>query len=157
MSLIEHDKDFFLWTRQQADGLRRLAETRPNAEVDWNNLIDEIEDLGNEQEHAIESHFVVTLVHLLKLAYSPDEAPRRHWMGEIAAQRGSLKRRLRKNPSLRARSSELMAEAYETACRQASLLLGEAAHIPGICPFSLEQVLDDSWFPEATGVDGSVG
>jgi hypothetical protein len=149
MSLIEHDKDFFLWTRQQAEALRRLAEARPNGEVDWPNLIEEIEDLGNEQEHAIESLFAMILAHLLKLAYSPDDRPRRHWMGEIAAQRGSLKSRLRKNPSLRARSAEFMAEAYRTARRQASLQLGDVVSIPGNCSFTLGQVLDEDWFPEA--------
>ena len=156
MSLAEHDQDFFLWTRQQADALRRLAETRPNAEIDWNNVIEEIEDLGNEQEHAIESHFVVALVHLLKLAYSRDEQPRRHWTVEIAAQRGSLKRRLRKNPSLRARSAQLMAEAYQDARRQVSLLLGDAVLIPSDCPFTLDQVLDEDWFPDAISNNGSV-
>jgi hypothetical protein len=155
MTVIEHDRDFFLWTRQQAAALRRLAETRPNIEIDWNNLIEEIEDLGNEQEHAIESHFVVTLVHLLKLAYSPDALPRRHWMGEVAAQRGSLKRRLRKNPSLRARAEAFLDEAYDTARRQVSLQLGDS-QIPVTCPFSLEHVLDDDWFPESLHGEGSM-
>lgn len=154
MTIAAHDEDFFLWTRQQAEALRRLAETRPNVDVDWPNLIEEVEDLGNEQEHAIVSHFVLTLVHLLKLGYSVDEQPRRHWKGEIAAQRGSLKRRLRKNPSLRARSAELMAEAYETARRQASVLLGDAGSIPAICPFTLDRILDEDWFPEPPVSEG---
>ncbi len=155
MSAVGYDQDFFLWTRQQADALRRVAETRPNAQVDWPNVIEEIEDLGGEQEHAVESHFVVTLVHLLKLAYSPDDRPRRHWMAEIIAQRASLERRLRKNPSLRARSADLLAEAYETARDQAVVLLGEAAAIPGACPFTLEQVLQKHWFPDPLTGDGS--
>jgi hypothetical protein len=156
MSVVEHDKDFFLWTRQQADALRRLAETRPNAEIDWNNVIEEIEDLGSEQEHAIESHFVVTLVHLLKLAYSSDEQPRRHWMVETVAQRGQFERRLRKNPSLRARADELLAEAYESARDQMSLYFRDTAVMPETCPFALHQVLDKNWFPAAPS-EGSVG
>ncbi len=78
-------------------------------------------------------------------------------MAEIAAQRGSLERRLRKNPSLRARSPELLAEAYETAREQASLLLGDAADIPAACPFTFEQVISKGWFPEAPPSAGSVG
>jgi hypothetical protein len=149
MSAVAHDQDFILWTRQQAEALRRVAETRPNVEVDWSNLIEEIEDLGNEQEHAVVSHMTVILLHLLKLAISPDEQPRRHWRVEIAAQRGSLGRRLGKNPGLRARSQELLAEAYESAWRQACLLFGEDAEIPATCPFTLDQVLDDAWFSQA--------
>jgi hypothetical protein len=157
MSLIEHDKDFFLWTRQQAEALRRLAEARPNGEVDWPNLIEEIEDLGKEQQHAIVSHLIVALVHLFKLSYSPDLEPRRHWMVEIDAQRGSLERRLRINPSLRARSDELLAEAWRLASRQLKLQFGRGSAIPTDCPFTLAQLLNDDWFPETPAGDGSVG
>jgi hypothetical protein len=128
MSLIEHDKDFFLWTRQQAEALRRLAEARPNGEVDWPNLIEEI-----------------------------DLEPRRHWMVEIDAQRGSLERRLRMNPSLRARSDELLAEAWRLASRQLKLQFGRGSAIPTDCPFTLAQLLNDDWFPETPAGDGSVG
>ncbi len=157
MSVVEHDQDFFLWTQQQADALRRLAETRPNVEIDWDRVIEEIEDLGKEQQHAIVSHFVVALVHLFKLSYSPDLEPRRHWMVEIAAQRGSLEQRLRSNPSLRARSDELLADAWGSGRRQLRLQFGRGAAIPEYCPYTLEQVLDDDWFPEAPTDDGSVG
>jgi hypothetical protein len=34
--------DFHAWTRDQAAALRRLAESRPNADVDWANLIEEV-------------------------------------------------------------------------------------------------------------------
>ena len=150
MSAVAHDQDFFLWTRQQADALRRLAETRPNAELDWSNLIEEVEDLGSEQEHAIVSHFTVVLVHLLKLAGLTDEPPRRHWMGEIAAQRGSLARRLRRNPSLQARADALMAEGYVSARRQFVVLQDvPLTALPEASPFALGEILDDDWFPAA--------
>jgi hypothetical protein len=155
MSVVAHDQDFYLWTRQQADALRRLAETRPNAEVDWPNLIEEIEDLGKEQKHAIVSHFVVAVIHLFKLSYSPDLEPRRHWMIEVAAQRGSLEPRLRSNPSLRARSDELLADAWRSARRQLALQFGRGAAVPEDCPFTLDQVLDHDWFPEPPTGDGS--
>jgi hypothetical protein len=149
MSVVDHDQDFYLWTRQQADALRRLAETRPNIHIDFANVIEEIEDLGSEQEHAIVSHFTVVLLHLLKLAYSPDEQPRRHWRVEIAAQRGSLARRLRKNPSLKIGAGQLLADAYPSARRQMSLEYVELADlIPEACPFALDRVLDNDWFPE---------
>jgi hypothetical protein len=148
MSVVAHDQDFFLWTRQQAEALRRLAETRPNAEIDWPNLIEEVEDLGNEQEHAIVSHFIVTLIHLFKLSYVSNPEPRRHWTVEIDAQRDSLQRRMRSNPSLRARSEEILNDTWRSARRRLVLEFGRGAAIPGDCPFTLSQVLDDGWFPE---------
>jgi hypothetical protein len=78
-------------------------------------------------------------------------------MMEIDAQRSSLERRLRMNPSLRARSDALLAEAWRLASRQLKLQFGRGAAIPGECPFTLDQLLNDDWFPETPTGDGSVG
>ena len=48
-------EDFYAWTRDQAGELWRLAELRPNAELDWANLIGEVEDLGKADLRAMES------------------------------------------------------------------------------------------------------
>ena len=43
-----YERDFVLWSEAQADLLRRLAAgERVNAAVDWPNLIEEVEDLGD--------------------------------------------------------------------------------------------------------------
>jgi hypothetical protein len=34
-----YEKDFFVWTQLQAQALRRLAETRPNVDLDFPHLI----------------------------------------------------------------------------------------------------------------------
>ncbi len=150
MTLVEHDQDFFLWTRQQADALRRLAETRPNIQVDWANLIEEIEDLGREQARGLQSHLRVTLLHLLALAYSRDEYPRRHWTAEVLEERTQVDDYISANPSLTPRLPEFLAAAYRRARKQAALKLDIAfAELPADCPFTLEQVLDDDWFPAA--------
>jgi hypothetical protein len=41
-----YDEDSYVWTQRQADALRRLAETRPNADLDFAHLIEEVPDLG---------------------------------------------------------------------------------------------------------------
>ncbi len=41
-----YDEDFHAWTREQAQALRRLAETRPNDEIDFRHLVEEVRDLG---------------------------------------------------------------------------------------------------------------
>jgi hypothetical protein len=149
MSVVAHDQDFFLWTRQQAEALRRVAETRPNVEVDWSNVIEEIEDLGWEQSHAIGSHLRVALLHLLILSLSRDENPRNHWREEILEQRVRLDARLSDSPSLRPRLPDLLIKAYRHARKQAAFKLGVSVyHLPEDCPFRLDQVLDDAWFPQ---------
>jgi hypothetical protein len=157
MTLAAHDEDFFLWTRQQADALRRLAETRPNVDIDWPNLIEELEDLGSEQAHAVQSHLRVILVHLLALAYSKEENPRRHWKGEILEQRSRLESRIHDSPSLRPKLPEFLAVAYRQARKQAALKLDvDISQLLVDGPFTLEQVLDDDWFPGAPS-EGSAG
>jgi hypothetical protein len=144
-----HDTDFYRWTEEQTAALRRLAETRPNEPIDWENLIEEIESLGDEQEHAIESHMRIALVHLLKLLISPDLRPRRHWKVEVLEQRARLLRRIRRNPSLRPQLPDLLESAFRQARRQAALKLDiPLGSLPEVNPFTLDQVLDEDWFPE---------
>ena len=39
--------------------------------VDLEHLVEEIESLGSEQEHAVESHLANLLLHMLKCRYQP--------------------------------------------------------------------------------------
>ena len=79
-----HDRDFHAWTREQAAALRRLAETRPNldAGLDLPNLIEEVEDLGSEQVHRVESNLRRLMQHLIYLARQPQARTTRHWTAE---------------------------------------------------------------------------
>ena len=44
-----YEEDFYLWTRNQADALRRLAAERWNGPLDLEHLAEEVEDLGRGQ------------------------------------------------------------------------------------------------------------
>jgi len=57
-----YDTDFYGWTRHQADSMR----TRNLANLDFDNLIEEIESMGKSQQRALESRLEVLLMHLLK-------------------------------------------------------------------------------------------
>ena len=46
-----YEDDILLWSEQQAGALRRRALN----EIDWENVAEEIESVGNEQLHAVES------------------------------------------------------------------------------------------------------
>jgi hypothetical protein len=62
-----YEDDVLLWSEQQAALLRRLAAgERVNEQSDWENVIDEVECVGSEQLHAVESFLVQALVHMLK-------------------------------------------------------------------------------------------
>jgi hypothetical protein len=60
--MSEYDTDILTWSEHQAELLRRLAAgERVNNEVDWENVIEEIESVGKEQLHAVESRLVQAL------------------------------------------------------------------------------------------------
>ena len=78
-----HEADVLLWSEQQAALLRRLAAgERVNEQIDWENVIDEVESVGSEQLHAVESFLVQALVHMLKADAWPLSRDAAHWQAE---------------------------------------------------------------------------
>ena len=62
-----YDDDILLWSERQGELLRRRAagELVNDAELDWPNIAEEIESVGSEQLHAVESLLVQALAHML--------------------------------------------------------------------------------------------
>lgn len=147
-----YEEDFYAWTRAQAKALRQLARTRPNAPVDWKHLVEEVEDLGRSELHAVQSLLETVIEHLLKLQVSPAEEPRRGWMLTVRRARRELARRL--TPSLRRRLARDLPDHWQAgreAARFALELYGEheaAARLPERCPWTLAQLLDPDFWPE---------
>src|SRR3954453_23043415 len=139
-----YESDFYTWCMREA---RLLREGRL-ADLDLPNLAEEIASLGGEQEHALESSLRVLLVHLLKWRYQAKRRTR-SWAGTIVRARGNYELRLRKNPGLKARQPELLADAYRRARREAAAETGlPLAALPESCPFTLARALDDDFWPE---------
>jgi hypothetical protein len=74
-----YEADFYVWTQRQAEALRRLAETRPNVELDFPHLIEEVEDLGTSQRDAVRRQVRRVIEDCLKLEYSRAVDPRGGW------------------------------------------------------------------------------
>jgi hypothetical protein len=146
-----YERDFYAWTRAQARALRSLRATRPNLPLDLEHLAEEIRDLGSEQFWAILGHLEVALEHLLKLAVSPAETPRRQWMLSVDRARGAVVERM--SASLERRVARAFDRAWVRARRRAELALldqGEAeaaARLPDRCPWTLGQILDETFWP----------
>jgi hypothetical protein len=94
-----YEQDFYVWTQRQAEALRRLAETRPNVDLDFPHLIEEVEDLGTSQRDAVRSQARRIIEHSLKLEYSRAVDPRGGWYDSIIDDRTELDDKL--SPSLR--------------------------------------------------------
>ncbi|WP_304177885.1 DUF29 domain-containing protein [Phenylobacterium aquaticum] len=126
-----YDRDFFAWTQDQADALRR----RSVNEIDWDNLLEEVESLGRQQQSELTSHMAVLLTHLLKWRMQPARRSR-SWVLTILEQRAQAERLMRDNPSLKPRLDEVLSDAYKLArlraARETRLSLG---NIPEASPF----------------------
>jgi hypothetical protein len=146
-----YKEDFYAWTRDQAEALRRLANQRWNGPLDLLHLAEEVEDLGSEQHWAVESQLERVIEHLLKLEHSPSSAPRCQWMISVNNARGEIKRRL--TPTIRGQVEPALADLYRRSRRNAELSLldhreADAARaLPATCPYAFDDLLADEWWP----------
>ena len=144
MTQTLYQTDFYAWTQQQAALLKEEEFT----EVDWQNLIEEIEDMGRSNKREVSSRLTRILEHLLKLFTEPNSRAANHWKRTILTQRIDLRRHLRDNATLRATVSEFIDDAYSDARRLAVSGLGcSVAALPAACPWTAEQLLDEDWLP----------
>ena len=78
-----YDDDILLWSERQADLLRRIAAGEPvNERPDWVNIIEEVESVGREQLHAVESLLLQALLHMLKAEGWPLARDVENWRGD---------------------------------------------------------------------------
>lgn len=141
-----YETDVYLWVKRQVELLR--AEDFEH--VDWNNLIEEIDSVGIEQLHAIQSHTRQLLAHLLKWQYQPEKRQTgASWQSTIIEQRASIQDRLATNRSLAARYDVIARTVYPKAVRLAAAETGLHVRIfPAECPWSADQILDEEFWPE---------
>ena len=135
LASVDYDRDFYEWLCHQQDLLRQRR-------------FEEIEDLGSELLHAVQSWTTQILVHLTCLTFALSSEPKRHWVNEIRTFRSSLHTRLESSPSLRSKLAQsydkLWRRARKDAC--AKLRADGVLSLPEHCPFTLEQVLDEDYF-----------
>jgi hypothetical protein len=132
-----YEKDFYAWTQAQADALRR----RSANELDWDNLIEEVESMGKQERGELHSHFVILIQHLLKWRYQPARRTR-SWTLSVNEQRREIERLVGHNPSLVPLLDDIFAEAYPVARLRAlrETRLSDAA-LPTMSPFTATQAL----------------
>jgi hypothetical protein len=144
MQTSNHDSDFYTWTQEQAALLRqgRLSE------ADIVNLIEEIEDMGASERRELENRLIILLAHLLKWMYQPERRGN-SWRLTIKNQRFQTKRHLKKNPGLQHDLGDSFEAAYYTASLDAAkeTKLDEST-FPVNCPWLIDQVLDDEFWPD---------
>ena len=146
-----YDDDLDAWAERNADLLRHGRV----AEADIAHIAEELETMGRKDRHELVSRLIILLAHLLKwehqfqqLSGRWQEFSGRSWQASIDEQRLRITRQLQLSPSLKPYLVEAVAEAYpdavKLAARETRLVRTE---FPDSCPYSLEHLLDEEFFP----------
>ncbi|HSZ93134.1 MAG TPA: DUF29 domain-containing protein [Acetobacteraceae bacterium] len=138
-----YESDILVWSEQQADLLRRLAHgERVNDQLDWEHLIEEVESVGSEQLHAVESLLFQALVHMLKAQGWPLSRDVENWRADARGFRAQAANRFA--PSMRQRLD--LARIYRQALRAVPATMdGQPPQpLPETCPATLDDLLGDA-------------
>jgi hypothetical protein len=139
-----YDDDFFAWTQEQA----RLLRAGGLAEIDAENLAEEIESMGKSTRRELRNRLGVLLMHLLKWRYQP-AFQSRSWSNTIAEQRRQAIELVEESPSLASLLADELGNIYRSAAAKASGDTGLAeSAFPAECPFTPDEILSDDFLPE---------
>jgi hypothetical protein len=146
MTETPYDSDFYQWAHQQAQALR----AKDWAALDIEHLAEEVEDLRKTERRGVRSQLQLILSHLLQWLYQSDKRTD-SWRSTIANGRVLVQEDLEDSPSLAHDFPELFAWAYPRARRDAAKQTRlPLVTFPESCPWPLEQVLDEDFWPEAS-------
>ena len=126
-----YETDFVEWTIKQSQALN----DHNLKALDWDNLKEEIENLGKEQINAVHSFLKQIIIHRLKLDYTNEILSRSHWIDEIDDFQDEIERRLTKTLLNKIK----IQPEYERAKRKVLRLYN--INLPDQCPYTFEELM----------------
>lgn len=143
-----YDADIALWSERQADLLRRLGQgERVNDQVDWANVVEEIEALGRSDKREVFNRLAVICTHLLKWQYQP-AGRSSSWRGSVVEARLQIAELIEESPSLAPYPATQLTKAYTRGRRIAEAETG-IFDLPETCPWTIEQLLSHAFWPNS--------
>jgi Domain of unknown function DUF29 len=139
----DYDTDILIWSERQSGLLRRRAagELVNDADLDWPNIAEEIEDVGSNRLHAVESLLVQALRHMLKAEAWPLSRDAPTWRADAIDFRRQARRRfvpsMRQKIDLASLYADALAAVPETIDGQSPL------PVPEMCPVTLDELLGE--------------
>ena len=118
-------------------------------QLDLESLSEVLENLVRDTKRSGESYLRQIIIHLLLIEYWESESiNRRHWAAEIVNFRSELETDMTTN--LRKHLELVKENIYQRALRYViKKTESNKTLFPLQCPYSLEQLLNDDWFPQA--------
>jgi len=104
-----YERDFHAWSIEQA---RKIREG--DADIDRENIAEEIESLGRSEQARLRRHFELYLMHRLKWEYQPERRTR-SWTLTMNEQHRQAVRLVEQSPSLKPLARGLFEDAYSGA------------------------------------------
>jgi hypothetical protein len=139
-----YEQDFCLWIEQ---AVKLLSENRLS-ELDRENLIEEISDMGSSQKQGLESNLEVVLMHLLKYKFQPEKRSN-SWRSTLFEHRRRLHKAFKISPSLKRHFTDEFSDCYVAARKFAAIETGISIDtFPIASPFTVSQILDEDYLPE---------
>ena len=138
-----YEIDDSLWLEETIE----LLKAKKFDALDLDNLIEELEDLGNEKKFRVASFLQQIIRHCLLLQFwtSEREYNQAHWRSEIINFKDELNTYLTTN--LRNYLEHNLATIYEKALRYLRQKTDNKVNFPDTCPYSLEELLAPNWLP----------
>jgi len=139
-----YEQDFNLWLEETVN----LLKNRQLDQLDYGNLIEEIESMGISHKHALETNLIRVLMHLLKWQYQKDKRTN-SWRYTIIEYRDRLEVAFRDSPRLKRYFNEVLEKCYQKARRFASEETGlDIKTFPVDLPFTKEEILNPDYLPK---------
>ncbi len=133
-----YDTDFAEW----ADRAAELMRARRFKDIDWENVIEEVESLGRSQRASVRSQLRRMLVHLIKQRIQP-ERDGASWRNSVANARLEIRNDIRDSPSLRHHLKDNLQAIYCDAVEEALVRMNRlSADLPAECPWDVDRLLD---------------
>lgn len=131
-----YETDFLQWTIEQAQALKE----RNLEQLDWDNIIEEIEALGRSEYSAVCSLLMKQIEHLLKIDYVHLPKYHKKWKIEVLAFKKNIKRKF--SPSMKPKLEKELEEIFQDAAELVAF--GYEVNLPDKSPYSLVQLLSQS-------------
>ncbi len=131
-----YEQDYSRWAETMANLLAQGC----FAELDLENLVEEVRDLSKRERDRLLSSLRLIVQHLLKWDHQPTKRSPR-WLGTIQRERANLNLYLEDSPSLkRYLGDESLRKIYPTA--KADAFRETGLDFPATCPYGIEEVLN---------------
>jgi hypothetical protein len=138
-----YESDFHAWTVVQAEKLRAAAKVQvPELEgVDFEHIIEEVEDLGISERRQVTSNLSVALEHMIKISTLPHTDFVRGWRNEAIAAIRNARRAFSPSMIQRIDATDIWNEAREDALQKLIEDGVSASDVSVEPPLTLEQML----------------